>query len=119
MATTVKCTICNNEYEVCNTCKNQKIFKPWRTVTDTIEHYKIYLAIHSYTVSNNNELAREELQKCDLTGLESFNPEIKSVIKEIMAGNEGTVEPVKVKTSYKKRKEYTEAKNEGINNDNE
>lgn len=104
MATTVKCTICNNKYEICNTCKSQKIFKPWRTVTDTIEHYKIYLAIHSYTVSNNKELAREELQKCDLTGLESFNPEIKSVIKEIMAGNEGTVEPVKVKTSYKREK---------------
>ena len=36
-----------------------------------------------------------------------------------MAVNEGTLEPVKVNTSYKKRKEYTEVKNEGINNDNE
>ncbi|MEY8424646.1 hypothetical protein AALB52_18275 [Lachnospiraceae bacterium 38-14] len=113
------CAICNEGYHICNSCHNQKVFKPWRTVTDTIEHYKIYLAIHRYTVTKNKELAREELQKCDLTGLESFNPEIKSVIKEIMAGNEGTVEPVKVKTSYKKRKEYTEVKNEGINNDNE
>ena len=106
MATTVKCTICNNEYEVCNTCKNQKIFKPWRTVTDTIEHYKIYLAIHSYTISKNKELAKEELQKCDLTGLESFNPEIKSVISEIMET------PVKVKAPSRKRKEYTEIENE-------
>ena len=99
------CAICNEGYHICNSCHNQKVFKPWRTVTDTIEHYKIYLAIHRYTVTKNKELAREELQK--------------SVIKEIMAGNEGTVEPVKVKTSYKKRKEYTEVKNEGINNDNE
>ncbi len=97
MATTVKCTICNNKYEICNTCKSQKIFKPWRTVTDTIEHYKIYLAIHSYTVSNNKEFAKEELQKCNLTGLE---------INEIM----GT--PVKVKTSSRKRKEYAEVENE-------
>lgn len=113
------CAICNESYHICNTCKNQKVFKPWRTVTDTVEHYKIYLAIHGYTVTKNREQARKELENCDLSGLESFNPEIKSVIKEIMAGNEGTVETVKVKTSYKKRKEYTEAKNEGINNDNE
>lgn len=119
MATTVKCTICNNEYEVCNTCKNQKIFKPWRTVTDTIEHYKIYLTIHGYTVTKNKEQARKELENCDLSGLESFNPEIKSVIKEIMTGNEGAVEPVKVEASYKKRKEYTEVKSDEINNDNE
>ena len=105
MATTVKCAICNNEYEVCNTCKNQKIFKPWRTVTDTIDHYKIYLAIHSYTISKNKELAKEELQKCNLTGLESFNSEIKSVINEIMET------PVKVKVSSRKRKEYTEVEN--------
>lgn len=106
MATTVKCSICNKEYEVCNSCKNQKTFKPWRTVTDTIEHYKIYLAIHSYTISKNKELAKEELQKCDLTGLENFNSEIKSVISEIMET------PVKVKASSRKRKEYTEAGNE-------
>lgn len=64
-------------------------------------------------------MAKEELQKCNLTGLESFNPEIKSVIKEIMPENEGTIKPVKGKTSYKKRKEYTEAKNDENNNDNE
>ena len=113
------CKICGQGYHVCNSCQNQKVFKPWRSIVDSIEHYKIYLAIHSYTISKNKELAKEELQMCNLTGLESFNPEIKSVIKEIMAGNEGTVEPVKVKTSYKKRKEYTEVKDEGINNDNE
>ena len=106
MATTVKCTICNNKYEICNTCKSQKIFKPWRTVTDTIEHYKIYLAIHSYTVSKNKELAKEELQKCTLTGLESFNPKIQSVPKDFMETS------VKVKISSRKRKEYTEVENE-------
>jgi len=51
-------------------------------------------------------LAKEELQKCNLTGLESFNPEIKSVIKEIMETS------VKVKISSRKRKEYTEVENE-------
>lgn len=100
------CKICGQGYHVCNSCQNQKVFKPWRSIVDSIEHYKIYLAIHSYTISKSKELAKEELQKCNLTGLESFNPEIKSVIKEIMETS------VKVKISSRKRKEYIEAENE-------
>ena len=108
------CSICNEGYHICNTCKNERKFKPWRTVTDTIEHYKIYMAIHGYTVTKNKEQAKAELQNCDLSGLESFKDEIKSVISEIMT------EPVKVKlvTRTKKVKEnvQTEVQN---NNKNE
>lgn len=100
------CKICGQGYHVCNSCQNQKIFKPWKSIVDSIEHYKIYMAIHSYTISKNKESAKEELQKCNLTGLESFNPEIKSVINEIMT------ESVKVKPPSRKRKEYTEIENE-------
>lgn len=98
-----KCTICNNEYKICNACLEQKTFKPWRTVTDTIEHYKIYLAIHGYTISKNKEKAKAELQNCNLTGLEKFKPEIKAIIKEIMA------DPKRTKTTPKKTKENIEA----------
>lgn len=93
-----KCSICNKNYEICSTCKNEKKFKPWRTVTDTIEHYKIYMAIHGYTVTQNKEIAKTELQNCDLSDMESFKDEIKSVIKEIMA------EPVITKSVSKTRK---------------
>ena len=79
-----KCTICGKEYERCNSCEDQKRLKPWKIVTDTIEHYKIYLAIHGYTVSKDKETAKKELENCNLDGLENFNPEIKAVIKEIM-----------------------------------
>ena len=92
------CSICNEGYHICNTCKNEKKFKPWRTVTDTIEHYKIYMAIHGYTITKNKDIAKAELQNCDLSDLETFKPEIKSVIKEIMD------EPVKVKPVSKTRK---------------
>ncbi len=79
------CSICGKGYKMCNSCVEQKSIKPWRTVTDTIEHYKIYLAIHGYTVSKDKESAKKELEQCNLSELESFNSEIKSVIKEIMA----------------------------------
>lgn len=104
------CTICGNGYHICNSCLEQKSFKPWRSVVDSIEHYKIYLAIHGYTVSNDKESAKEELQKCDLSDLEHFKPEIKSVIKGIMA------EPKRAKiTSKKNDKEKLEEIENDIN----
>ena len=78
------CSICGNGYHVCCTCAEQRIFKPWRSVADTIDHYKIYMAIHGYTISNNKEKAKDELEKCDLSDLENFRPEIRKVIKEIL-----------------------------------
>lgn len=82
------CTICGKGYHVCQSCLNIKTFKPWRTVTDTIEHYKIYLAIHKYTISKNRDKAKEELKDCNLSELNSFIPEIKSIINEIMEDNQ-------------------------------
>lgn len=90
------CSICGKGYHICNSCLEQKTFKPWRTVTDSIDHFLIYSAIHGYTVSKNKSDAKLELQKCDLSDLEHFNPEIKSVIKEIMT------EPKRTKTTSKK-----------------
>lgn len=106
-----KCSICNRDYEICLACKNEKKFKPWRTVTDTIEHYKIYMAIHGYTITKNKEQAKTELQNCNLSDIDSFKPEIKSVIKEIMS------EPVKVKPASKTRKNKIDVVEETQNND--
>ena len=97
------CCVCGKRYHVCKSCLEQKTFKPWRTVTDTVEHYKIYLAIHSYTVSKKKERAKSELKQCDLSELESFLPEIKAAILEIMA------EPEKEKSVPKRGKENKKA----------
>jgi len=97
------CSICNNGYYLCSSCKNERKFKPWRTVTDTIEHYKIYMAIHGYTVTKNKDIAKAELQNCDLSDMSSFKDEIKKVINEIMT------EPVKVKPVSKTRKNKIDA----------
>lgn len=78
------CDICGKPYRVCHTCQEIKSFKPWRTVTDTFPHYMIFLTLSDYTKNKNKEKAKKELSKCDLSELETFRPEIKSVIKEIM-----------------------------------
>ena len=79
------CAICGQGYHICQSCKEHKTFRSWRTVVDSMEHYKIFLAIHGYTVSKNLEEAKSELQNCDLSDLETFKPEIKSIIQKIVS----------------------------------
>lgn len=86
------CAICGAGYHICNTCLQQKTFKSWRVVTDTVEHYKIYMAVHGYTLSQDKETAKKELEKCDLSGLEDFNPPIKAVIQEILTDEKDNIQ---------------------------
>ena len=96
------CDICGKKYHVCNSCKEVKSFTPWRTVTDTMQHYLIFLALSEYTKTKDKEKAKEELSKCDLSELDTFNENIKTAIKEIMAeGKEKIVETVSEETVEK------------------
>ena len=86
-----RCSICGEGYHLCKTCSDVKSFLPWRTVTDTVSHYLIYTAIHGYTISKDKTKAKGELEKCDLSELKKFNPEIQFVINEIMDSGKETV----------------------------
>ena len=93
------CDICGKKYHICSSCKEVKSFTPRRTVTDTMQHYIIFLALSEYTKTKDKEKAKEELSKCDLSELDTFNENIKSAIKEIMAdGKEKVVETVSEET---------------------
>lgn len=85
------CKICGKGYHVCRSCLEQKTFQSWRGVTDSIDHYVIYAAIHGYTLSKDREKARMELEGCDLSEMEHFKPEIQAVLKEILAEPEQEV----------------------------
>ena len=97
------CSICGEKYHVCHSCLEQKSFKPWRVITDTVEHYKIFLVINDFTnkVITKNE-AKTKLKACDLSGLDNFVPEIKAVITEITyIGKEDKKSSIKKNTSIK------------------
>ena len=81
------CAICGKGYHVCQDSLDQKTFRPWRTVTDTAGHYRIYLAIHSYTLTKDKAAAKDMLEKCDLSGVETFPPDIQKIINEIRSEN--------------------------------
>ena len=87
------CAICGKGYHVCMSCKEEVTFKPWRSVTDTVNCYKIYMAIHGYTVTKDAEQAKKELDTCDLSDVDSFLPEIQEVIKKIKGIGEVKSEP--------------------------
>lgn len=93
------CAICGEKYHVCNSCSEQRNFKPWRTVTDSINHYKVYMAIHAYTLTGNKEVAKSDLDNCDLTESNIFLPEIRCVIRDILAEDKPKVKKSKVTVS--------------------
>lgn len=93
------CAICGKKYHVCLSCQQERSFKPWRTVVDTTDHYKIYMAVHGYTVTKDKEMARKELSVCDLSELDTFSDNIKKAINEILADDKTTeTKAVKMKT---------------------
>lgn len=95
-----KCAICGKPYRICKSCEDIESFAPWRTVTDTIDCYKIFLVLSEYTKTKNKEQAKKELSTCNLKEKDVFAPHIKAAIDEIMAEPE-----VKVETSTKEIKE--------------
>ena len=121
------CDICGKKYHICSSCKEVKSFTPWRTVTDTMQHYLIFLALSEYTKTKDKEKAKEELSKCDLSELDTFNENIKTAIKEIMAEekekivetvSEETVEEnVGIKPQKATRKGRTSVKQSEVTND--
>lgn len=79
------CTICGTKYHVCGSCANAKTFKPWRTIACSINCYKIFMALNSYT---NGYATKEEtrtiLEELDLSNLETLEENIKASIQEIL-----------------------------------
>lgn len=81
------CVVCGKQYKVCLSCKDQIRLKPWRSITDTIDCYKIFLAITQY---NNGYISKDEAKK----QLESIKFDEKDLsestrnkVKEIMSGS--------------------------------
>lgn len=83
------CAICGEKYHVCRPCRETKVFKPWRTITDSINCYKIYIIIHDYTNKKiTKEKAKEQLSECTMP--KTLQPHIADVIADIMSVQSNT-----------------------------
>ena len=48
MANVSWCRCCGKEYQVCPTCAEVKVYKPWRIICDTAPHYQVWLIVSNY-----------------------------------------------------------------------
>ncbi len=79
------CTVCGNGYHMCLSCKDKMKLSPWKMYTDTAEHFKIHQIIHGFSTGvYGKDEVRIKLKNVDLSDLDTFKPNIKSIIKDIL-----------------------------------
>lgn len=95
------CAICGNGYYMCASCKEKMSATPWKIHTDTSEHYKVFQIVRGYSIGvyDKNE-AKIKFQNVDLSDLDTFKPEIKKIVKDIM-----NYEEAEKPRSFNRRKE--------------
>lgn len=99
------CDICGRPYELCLVCRDMMALRPWRTHTDTSEHYKVYQVLLGYNTGVYDIAeAKAKLLNIDLSDKDIYATEIKEVINEILAYEDKPVEvekPVENDTTKK------------------
>ena len=109
------CDVCGKAYKLCLSCKDHLALHPWRTHTDTAEHYKVYQVLLGFNTGVYDIAeAKAKLQTIDLSDKDTYLTEIKEVIERIMAYEDKPIEvekPIKdnattnkVKSTSKKTK---------------
>ena len=121
------CAICGQPYKICRTCQEIKSFTPWRTITDTLQHYTLFLVLSEYSRTKDKAKAKDELSKCDLSEKELFKDNVKNMIDEIMkedvikiveeTSEETVEENVEIKPQKTTRKGRTSVKQSEVTND--
>ena len=121
------CSICGKPYKICRTCQEIKSFTPWRTITDTLQHYTLFLVLSEYSRTKDKAKAKDELSKCDLSEKELFKDSVKNMIDEIMkedtikiieeTSEETVEENVGIKPQKATRKGRTSVKQSEVTND--
>lgn len=91
-----ECSICGSPYHVCVSCKDEISATPWKVHTDTSEHFKVYQILHGYSTGvYSKEEAKKRFDRVDLSDLNSFRPNIKSVVKNILKENKKNIFPTR------------------------
>lgn len=79
------CIICGKEYDACLSCKDKISLRPWKTVTDTVDCYKLFLVLAQYNRGSlNKDVAKKQLKDIKYN-LDDLKDNDKKVIMEIIA----------------------------------
>jgi len=87
MAHERKCAVCGRKYRYCPRCDEFKNMPTWMLEFDSENCRKIYYDIVNPFAFKHitKEEASERLEACDLSGIDSFKAEIKSVIDRLVS----------------------------------
>ena len=89
------CSICGSEYYACLSCRDSIKANPWKSFTDTSEHYKVFQIVRGYNTGvYTKDEARTKLKNVNLDDIESFMPHIKQIIKGILKEEKPVVKVV-------------------------
>ena len=79
------CDVCGKEYYVCLSCSDAMKLHPYKSFTDTAEHYKVFQVVRGLlTGVYTKDEAKEKFKNIDLKDVDSFKPHIKKIIKDIL-----------------------------------
>lgn len=79
------CTICGNPYYVCLSCKDSMKLHPYKSFTDSAEHYKVFQVVRGLSTGvYTKEEAKDKFKNIDLSDIESFRPHIKKIIEDVL-----------------------------------
>lgn len=79
------CIICGKEYDACLSCKDKISLRPWKTVTDTIDCYKLFLVLAQFNKGSlTKDVAKKQLSNIKYN-LDELKEHDKKVVLEIMS----------------------------------
>lgn len=79
------CSICGKEYYACLSCSDAMKLHPFKSFTDTAEHFKVFQVVRGLSTGvYTKDEAKEKLKNIDLTDIESFRPHIRDIIKDVL-----------------------------------
>lgn len=87
------CSICGKAYYACLSCADSMKAHPWKSFTDTSEHFKVFQIVRGISTGvYTKDEAKEKFENVDLSDIESFRPHIRDIIKDVL--KEKTIEQV-------------------------
>ena len=100
------CSICGKEYYACLSCSDAMKLHPFKSFTDTAEHFKVFQVVRGFSTGvYTKDEAKEKLQNVDLKDINSFRPHIKKIVKDILKEEKPIVKTVEKVKSVKETKE--------------
>lgn len=80
-----KCVVCGKAYHLCMSCRDKIASTPWKVLTDTSEHYKVYQVVNGYRCGiYEKDVAKNALSNIDISDRNTYLDCVNKVLDEIL-----------------------------------